>query len=94
MPPNVIGSAIADKITKETRYSKAFGDLSAVYEVRLRDASPADLRSVNVSGKIEEDDMARSIGQRVAVKCYRDNPGDFCYASSYEYGGREFVPAR
>jgi hypothetical protein len=93
-PANVVGSAMVEKITKDTRYSKAFGELTSVYDVELRDAEPADLKYVHVSGKIEEDDMARSIGKRVSIKCYREQPGSACYASGYGYDGRELVTPR
>jgi hypothetical protein len=93
-PPNVSGSAVVQKITKDTRSSKLFGELSSTYLVYLSDADPADMKYVHVSGRIEENDMARSIGKRVSVKCYREPPDTSCYASGYSYDGRELIVPR
>src|SRR6478609_7727362 len=87
--PNYSGSAVVEKIEKDTRWSKATGSSSTIYTVKLANSDPADLGYVKVSGgKIEDADMARSIGKRVAIKCYRADPSDYCYASSYNYEGR------
>jgi hypothetical protein len=54
-----------------------------VYDVKLSDSDPPQLHDVQVSGsKIVDSDIALSIGKRVAVKCYRDDPESVCYASS------------
>jgi hypothetical protein len=90
--PNVIGSAIVERIERDTRYNTAFASSSTVYDVKLSDGDPAYLKRVKVSGKtIEDSDMARSIGIRVAIKCFREDPGSSCYASSYSFDGRELV---
>lgn len=93
-PPNVTSEAVVEKIIKESRRSKAFGEISSGYTVYLRDADTSDLRYLDVTGRAEEGDMSRTIGQRVLVKCYREKPGDSCYASSFSYQGRELIPPR
>jgi len=93
-PPNVTSEAVVEKIVRESRSSKAFGEISSEYTVYLSDADTPDLRYVYVTGRAEEGDMSRTIGQRVLVKCYREKPGDYCYASSYSYQSRELVPSR
>jgi hypothetical protein len=84
--PNLIGSAIVERIDKTT------GSGWAMYDVKLTESDPAELRFVKVSGsRIVNSDIAPSIGKRVAIKCYREVPGGPCYASSYSYGGRELI---
>jgi hypothetical protein len=85
-PPNVAGSAIVERINKTT------GSSWAVYDVKLADSDPAQLLYVKVSGStIVDSDITPSIGKRVAIKCYREEPGSPCYASGYSYEGHELI---
>ena len=91
-PPNVTGSAVVAQIERDTRYSKAFGNLSTIYVVKVRESDIPTLREVKVPGsKIEDSDMVPTIGKRAAIKCYREDPDSSCYASSYYFEGRELV---
>lgn len=90
MPPNVIGSASVDEIVMESR--KSLGVTSSLYRVKLRDANPADLSYLLVSGRALRSDMERTIGNQVSIKCYREKPGESCYASGYSHQGRELIP--
>src|SRR4051812_48592420 len=86
--PNVIGSGRVEQIKKLTHSST--GTSWAEYDVKLTDSDPDQLLYVRVSGSmISDSDISPSMGKRVAIKCYRENPGGACYASSYSYEGRE-----
>jgi len=83
-PPNVVGSGIVERIQKTSTSSWV------LYDVKLSDTDPSDLDNIKVSGsRIVESDIAPSIGKRVAIKCYREDPHNYCYVSSYSYEGRE-----
>jgi hypothetical protein len=90
-PPNVTTSAVVEKTEKTTRYNTAFGSYSTSYLLYLED-SP-ELRFVSIIRKIDEDALTRTIGGRVEIKCYRSDPKDYCYATNYQFQGRELLEA-
>jgi hypothetical protein len=89
-PPNLTTSAVVEKIEKTTRYNKAFGSASTTYFLYLTDGAP-ELKYLHIGRKIDEDDLARSIGQRVTIMCYRADVQSDCHATNYQFQGRELI---
>jgi hypothetical protein len=92
--PNVTGWAVAEKVARDISYRNVAGQLSSVYVIQVTKGDPTDLHRIYVSGKIDEDDIRRSIGKHVSIKCYRETPQDHCYASGFGYEGRELLAQR
>jgi hypothetical protein len=89
---DVVTSAIVTKAEEITH--RAYGSWWTEYFLRLEGASPEELRYLYISGKkIDKKDLARTIGERVDIKCHMQNPKAYCYATSYQFQGRELIQA-
>ena len=92
--PNLTIEGIMEDAKKITT-RRATVETSSYYEAYVR-TNAGDKQHVRFGiAQLTEDDLARSIGQRVTVQCYHKAPYRFCVCCAKLFvGGREITKTR
>ena len=91
---NTAVEGIVKEIKVQTRTSKLAGEVSRFYQIQLMVDGKANWYGNVAASRVAEDDLRRTIGERVSFSCFRDHTYTTCHdLLSLRHNGRELLRA-